>query len=182
MQRTVDINSSYENLPLVNPEAPKVESRRSKAGKTPSEESIKQDSEDAEMIMSLVKIDGCVSPDDKIEADEKYLVETAPGEAQNQSSKNAGMGGPRKPHYTRLFALNNKMVFQAACCLPLRVIAANLNGDIVSGKVLYCTHSEKDGGKLVYEFQGEGSELIIDVKRGDSTRAQRLIFREIACK
>jgi hypothetical protein len=177
MQRTVDINTSYEKLPLVNPEAPKVESRRSKAGKTPSEESIKQDNEDAEKIMSTIEMDGCMTPDIKIEANEKYLIETMPGEAQNQSSKNAGMGGLRKPHYTLLFVLDNKMVFQAACCLPLRVIAANLDGNTVSGKVLYSTHSDNEGGKLVYEFQGEGSELIIDVKRGDSTRAQRLIFR-----
>ncbi|MBT6563114.1 MAG: hypothetical protein HON76_11380 [Candidatus Scalindua sp.] len=61
--------------------------------------------------------------------------------------------------------------------MPLRVIAANLDGDTVSGKILYCTHSDKEGGKLVYEFQREDSELIIPVKRGDSTRAQRLIFK-----
>ncbi len=177
MQKTVNINMSYEKLPLVNSEAPRVESRRSKAVKTPTEESIKQDDEDAEKIMSIVEIDGCVSHGNKIETNEKYLVEAMPGEAQNQSSKNAGMGGARKPHYTCLYALDNKMIFQAACCLPLRVIAANLDGDTVSGKVLYSTHSDKDGGKLVYEFQGEGSELIIDVKRGDSTRAQRIIFK-----
>lgn len=177
MQRTVDINTSYEKLPLVNPEAPKVESRRSKAGKTPSEESIKQDNEDAEKIMKHIDLGEQVKSDDKIDPNEKYLIEIMPGEAQSQSSKNAGMGGLRKPHYTRLFVLDNKMVFQAACCLPLRVIAANLDGDTVSGRVLYSTHSDKEGGKLVYEFQGEGSELIIDVKRGDSTRAQRLIFK-----
>jgi len=89
-------------------------------------------------------------------------------------------GGLRKPHYTRLFASDNKMVFQAACCLPLRVIAASLDGDTVSGRVLYYTYSESEGGKLVYEFQGEGSKLIIDVRRGDSTRAQRLIFKKVA--
>ncbi len=177
MQRTVAVNTSYEELPLVNLELPKVESRRSNAGKTPSEESVTQDNNDAEKIMSLVEMDGWESPDSKIEADEKYLVETMPGEEQNKSSKNTGMGGVRKPHYTRLFALEGKMVFHAACCLPLRVIAAKLDGDTVSGRVLYCTHSEKEGGKLVYEFQGEGSELIIEVKRGDSTRAQRLFFK-----
>ncbi len=177
MQRIVDMNSSYEKLPLVNLKAPKVESRRSGAGKTPSEEAIKQDNEDAERIMSLAEMDECLSQDNKIEASEKYLIETMPDEAKNQSAKSAGMGGPRKPHYTRLFALDNKMIFQAACCLPLRVIAANLDGGAVSGSVLYCTHSETEGGKLVYEFQGKGSELIIDVKRGDSTRAQRITFR-----
>ncbi len=169
------MNKPYEKLPLVNLNAPKVESHRSRAGKKPSEESIKQDNEDAERIMSLVELDGCVSPDNIIEANEKYMTETIPG--KTSKSVSLGPGGMRKPHYTRLFALDNKMVFQAACCLPLRVIAANLDGDTVSGRVLYSTHSDEEGGKLVYEFQGEGSELIIDVKRGDSTKAQRLIFK-----
>ncbi len=165
----------YVKLPLVNLEAQKVESRRK--SKAPSEESIKQDNEDARKIMSVAEMDGHVSPDSKIEADEKYLVETMSGEAQNKSSKNAGMGGLRKPHYTRLFAFDNKLLFHAACCLPLTVIAANLDGNTVSGRIVYHTHSDTDGGKLIYEFQGVGSELIIDVKRGDSTRAQRLVFK-----
>ena len=169
------MNTSYEKLPLVNLKAPKVESRMSKSGIVPSVESIKQDNEDAARIMGLVDTDGCVRLDDKIEAEEKYLIETIPGKSSKSTS--TGKGGLRKSHYTRLFALDNKMVFQAACCLPLRVIAANLDGNTVSGKVLYSTHSDNEGGKLVYEFQGEGSELIIDVKRGDSTRAQRLIFK-----
>ncbi len=177
MQKIVEMNSPYEELPLVSLKATKVESRRSGAGKTPSEESIKQDNDDAERIMSLVEMDGRLSQDNKIEPNEKYLIETMPDEPQPQSSKSGGMGGVRKPHYTRLFVLDNKMVFQAACCLPLRVVAGNLNSDTVAGRVLYCTHSEAEGGKLVYEFQGKGSELIIDVKRGDSTRAQRITFR-----
>ena len=174
MQRIDDINTTYEKLPLVNFEAPKVESHRSRAGKTPSGESIKQDNEDAEKILSLVKMDESVSLDNKIEAHEKYMTETMPGKTSKATS--LGAGGMRKPHYTRLFALDNKMVFQAACCLPLRVIAANLDGDTVSGRVLYSAHSDEEGGKLIYEFQGEGSELILDVKRGDSSKAQRLIF------
>ncbi len=178
MQRIIVMNTSCEKLPLVNLKAPKVESRRSKSGIVPSVESINQDEEDAERVMGLVDTDACVRPDDKIEVEEKYLIDTMPGKSSKAAS--VGRGGLRKPHYTRLFALDSKMVFQAACCLPLRVIAANLDGETVSGKVLYCTHSEKEGGKLVYEFQGKGSELIIDVKRGDSTRAQRLIFKEIA--
>ena len=116
-----------------------------------------------------------MNPDNKIEAKEKYMTETMPGKTSKATS--LGAGGMRRPHYTHLFALDNKMLFQAACCLPLRVIAANLDGDTVSGRVLYSTHSDKEGGKLVYEFQGEGSELTIDVKRGDSTKAQRLIFK-----
>mgnify|MGYP006865031246 CR=1 FL=1 len=165
----------YENLPLVNPEAPKVESRRNKAVKAPSAESIKQDHEDAEKIMTHIDFGEPVRSEDRIEANEKYLIDTMPGKASKSASMSSG--GLRKPHYTRLHVLENKMVFQAACCLPLRVIAANLDGDNVSGKVLYCTHSDSDGGKLVYEFNGVGSELIIDVKRGDSTRAQRIIFK-----
>ncbi len=174
--------TSCEKLPLINLNAQKVESRRKRTGKTQTEETIKQDQEDAIKVMSLAGLDGEVCLDDKIKPEEKYLIETMPGEEQNHSSKNAsiGQGGLRKPHYTRLFALDNKMVFQAACCLPLTVIAASLDCDPVSGKVLYCTHSENEGGKLVYEFHGEGSELIIDIQRGDSTRAQRLIFKKIA--
>ena len=174
MQKKVDINMYYEDLPLVNLEAPKVESRRSKAGKTPSAESIKQDHEDAEKIMTHIDLGESLKSEDRIEANEKYLIDTLPGKTSKPASM--GPGGLRKPHYTRLYALDNKMVFQAACCMTLKVIAANLDGGTVSGKVLHCTHSESEGGKLVYEFQGEGSELIIDVKRGDSTRAQRLIF------
>ncbi len=165
----------YENLPLVNPEAPKVESRRSKAGKAPSAESIKQDYEDAEMIITHIDFGKPVKSEDRIEANEKYLIDTMPGKTSKPASM--GKGGLRKPHYTRLYALDNKMIFQAACCLPLRVIAANLDGDTVSGKILYSTHSDNEGGKLIYEFQGKGSELTIDVKRGDSTRAQRIIFK-----
>ena len=169
------MNTSYEKLPLVDFEAPKVESHRSRAGKTPSEESIEQDNKDAERIMGLVEMDGCVNPDNKIEAHDKYMTETMPGKTSKATS--LGAGGMRKPHYTHLFAFDSKMVFQAACCLPLRVIAANLDGDTVSVRVLYSTHSDNEGGKLVYEIKGEGSELIIDVKRCDSTKAQRLIFK-----
>ena len=175
------MNTSYEKLPLVNLNAPKVESRRKRTGKTPTEESIKQDQEDAIKVMSLAGLDDDVGLDDKTEPEEKYLIETMPDKAKTDSSKRTGVGigpgGSRRPHYTRLFALDNRMVFLAACCLPLKIIAASLDGDTVSGRVLYKTHSEKEGGKLVYEFQGEGSELIIDVRRGESTKAQRLIFK-----
>ena len=178
------MNKFYEELPLITLNASKVESRRNKTCRIPTEESIKQDREDAEKIMSLAGLDDEVSLDDKIEPEEKHMIETMPDDAEIHSSSKAGMsinrGGMRKPHYTRLFALDNRMVFQAACCLPLRVIAASLDCDTVSGRVLYSAHSEREGGKLVYEFRGEGSELIIDVKRGESTKAQRLIFKDIS--
>jgi len=174
------MNTSYEKLPLVDLSAPKAESHRSRAGKVPTEESIKQDQRDAEGVMSLTGLDKSVSLDNKIEAGEKYMIETMPNESKSHTSKSPGMGmkvNMRKPHYTFLFAPENRMVFQAACCLPLKVVAASLDGDSVSGRALYCTHSEDEGGKLVYEFQGEGSELIIDVRRGESTKSQRLIFK-----
>ena len=178
------MNKRSEELPLINLNAPKVESRMKRAGKTPTEKSIKQDQEDATKIMSLAGLDGEVNLDDKIEPEEKYLIETMPDKAKTDSSKKSGVGigpgGSRRPHYTRLFASDNRMVFQAACCLPLTVIAASLDREAVTGKVLYDSHSGNEGGKLVYEFQGKGSELIIDVKRGKSTRAQRLIFKKIA--
>ena len=177
------MNTSCEKLPLVDLNAPKAESHRSRAGKAPTEESVEQDQKDAEGIMSLTGLDKSVSLDNKIEAGEKYMIRTMPNKSKSHTSKSPGIGmkvNMRKPHYTFLFASNNRMVFQAACCLPLKVIAASLDGDIVSGKVLYDSHSENEGGKLVYEFQGEGSELVIDVIRGESTKAQRLIFKEIA--
>ncbi len=173
MQKIDDTNMSNEKLPLVNSEAPKVESRRT--AKTPSDESIKQDHEDAEKIMAQIDSGEQVESKDRIDAKEKYLIDTMPGKSSKPASMS--MGGLRKPHYTHLYVLDNKMVFQGACCMPLKVIAANLDGDTVSGKVLYCAHSDSEGGKLVYELQGVGSELTIDVRRGDSTRAQRLKFK-----
>ncbi len=169
------MQKNFEKLPLVDKDAPKVESRRNRATKTPTANSIKQDNDDAEKIINFIGLGETVRPVDKYEADEKYLIDIMPGSSSTSASM--GQGGGRKPHYTRLFALDGKMVFQAACCLPLRVIAANLDDDAVSGRVLYCTHSDKEGGKLVYEIQGNGLELILDVRRGDSTRAQRLFFR-----
>jgi hypothetical protein len=174
------MNTSCEKLPLVDLNASKAASHRSRAGKAPTEESVKQDQKDAEGIMSLTGLDKNVSLDNKVEAREKYMIETMPDESKSHTSKSPGMGmkvNMRKPHYTFLFASDNKMVFQAACCLPLKVIAASLDREAVTGKVLYSTHTENEGGKLVYEFQGEGLELIIDVKRGESTKAQRLIFK-----
>lgn len=54
MQKIIDINSSYEKLPLVNAEALKVESHRSRVTITPSDESMKQDNEDAEKILNQI--------------------------------------------------------------------------------------------------------------------------------
>ncbi|WP_096894978.1 hypothetical protein [Candidatus Scalindua japonica] len=175
MQQIIDVNLSYEKLPLVNTEALKVESHRSRVTITPSDESMKQDNEDAEKILNQIDFGVPVRGEDKIEANEKYMIDTMPGKSSKAGSTR--QGGLRKPHYTRLYALDNKMIFQAACCLPLRVVAAKQDDGTVSGKVLHCTHSENGGGKLVYEFRGVGSEFTIDLKRGDSTRIQRLVFK-----
>ncbi|MDR4497054.1 MAG: hypothetical protein MRK02_03880 [Candidatus Scalindua sp.] len=118
-----------------------------------------------------------------IEATEKYLVEKESLNPVESSSKSATMDmmqqGVRKPHYTRLLIFDKRLVIQVACCLPLKVIAASLDGKPVAGRVLFNSHTEKEGGKLVYEFQGKGTEMILDLKRGESARAQRLIFRGI---
>ena len=82
------MNKLSEELPLINLNAPKVKSRMKRAGKTPTEESIKQDQEDATKIMSLAGLDGEVNLDDKIEPEEKYLIETTPDKAKYDHSIN----------------------------------------------------------------------------------------------
>ncbi|MBI2472226.1 MAG: hypothetical protein HYV59_13475 [Planctomycetes bacterium] len=176
-------NIPYEQLPLIDLSAPKVLSRRNRAENIPSESSILQDSEDAKTILAFAGFDGNSSPKSIMEATEKYMIETQPLNAPTRSSESPNIEmrqrGIRKPHYTRLLVFSQKLVFQAACCLPLKVIAASLDGNAVSGMVLFNSHSEESGGKLVYEFDGKGTEMIIDLKRGESTRAQRLIFQGI---
>ncbi|HHT9136765.1 MAG TPA: hypothetical protein ACFYEK_05900 [Candidatus Wunengus sp. YC60] len=177
---TQSSNTAYEKLPLIDLKAPKVLSRRNRAENIPSESSILQDSEDAKTILTFAGFDGNLSPKSIMGVTEKYMIETQPPNAATRSpeSSNSDMRqkGIRKPHYTRLLVFGQKLVFQAACCLPLKVIAASLGGNAVSGRVLFNSHSEECGGKLVYEFDGKGTEMIIDLKRGESTRAQRLIF------
>lgn len=174
-------NTSYEKLPLPDLTAPKVLSRRNRTGNITSNDSIAQDSEDAEVILKCAGLNGNLSPRDIIDAGEKYMIETQPNNEAASSSQTPDIGmrqkGVRRPHYTRLLAFDNRLVFQAACCLPLKVIAASLDGAPVSGRILFSSHSEEGGGKLVYEFLGSGIEMVIDLKRGESTRAQRHIFR-----
>lgn len=178
------MNTPYEKLPLSNLTAPRVVSHRNRTGNSGSGENILQDAEDAAIILKSAGLDNNLSPENIIEAGEKYLVETQPGStAKNPpDTLNIGMrqrGGIRRPHYTRLLVFDGSLIFQAACCLPLKVIAASLDGEPVSGRIIFHSHSEKEGGKLVYKFMGKGKELIIDLKRGESTRAQRLIFKGI---
>lgn len=175
------MNESYQVLPLVDLNAPKS-LKQSKIRTNTSKEAITQNLNDAETVLKLAGLD--VNSATKIvDVGEKYMIETQTDNTTNNSSKSIntaigiGKEGLRKPHYTRLLVFDKKMVFQAACCLPLKVIAASLDGNTVSGKALFNNHSEKDGGKLAYELLGTGPELIIDVKRGERPRVQRLIFR-----
>lgn len=175
------MNISYKKLPLVNLKAPRVVRHNSRTGNITSKELITQDLEDAKTVLKYADLNKDMCLENIIEAKEKYLVETKPDEAKVHLSKKAGISarqkGLRKPHYTRLLVFDNKLVFQAACCLALSVFAASLDGNSVSGRTLFNSYSEGKGGKLVYEFSGKGTEMIIDLKRGNSTRAQRLVFR-----
>lgn len=170
----------YERLPLVDFTMPKALNQRTRSGSSVSSESILQDSEDARAILGLagVMVNFCL--ENVIEAREKYMIETQPVSTVSRSSEAFAAGmrqkGSRKPHYTKLLAFDKYLIFHAACCLPLKIIAASFDGEPVSGRTLFRNHSEEEGGKLVYEFIGSGKEIIVDLKRGESTRAQRLIF------
>ena len=184
MMEQNSMNIPYEKLPPVVLTAPKVLSRRNRAENITSKENILRDTEDARMILTFAGLDGSFTPKRIIEADEKYMIGTQPANTATSPSESLNIDmrlkSVRYSHYTRLLVFDSGLVFQAACCLPLKVIAASLDGETVSGKILFNSHSEECGGKLVYEFQGKGTELIMDIKRGESTRAQRLIFRGIA--
>ena len=177
-------NIPYEKLPLVDLTAPKVMSRRNRAENSATQESISQDAEDAKIILRYAGLEGNLTPKRIIDSNEKYMIEKQPANTATSSSASSNIEmrqkGVRIPHYTRLLVLDNGLIFQAACCLPLKVIAASLDEETVYGRILFNSHSEECGGKLVYEFQGKGTEMIVDIKRGESTRAQRLIFRGIA--
>jgi hypothetical protein len=173
------MNKSYEKLPLVDLAALKALSRHSRTMGNTSKEAISQNLEDAETVLKHAGLNINLASE-IIEASEKYMIETQPNNPVTHSSKNTTIGMKqrdiRRPHYICLLTYDNELVFQAACCLPLRVVAASLDGDTIAGRVLYNTRSKKGGGKLVYEFQGKGKEIIIDLRRGESTRVQRLIF------
>ncbi|MCF6156641.1 MAG: hypothetical protein E3K36_15715 [Candidatus Brocadia sp.] len=168
---------------MVNRAAPKALSRRNRAENTTTADSIAQDAKDAETILKLAGLNVNQSLKVLMNTDEKYMIETQPDNEAVHSTHTQDISkrqrGIRRPHYTRLFAFDNTLVFQVACCLPLKIIAASLDGNPVCGRILYNSYSEEGGGKLVYEFQGRGVEMIIDLMRGESTRAQRHIFRGI---
>ncbi len=175
------MNNSYEKLPLVDLSATKVLGRKHRRANGTASEIITQNSEDAANVLKLVDLDANLRSDNIIESRDKFLVETQSDSVTTGSTSKSIAGimkkGLRKPHYTRLLIFEDKLVFQAACCLPLKVFAASLDGNVVSGRALFSSHSKENGGKLAYEFAGKGTEMIIDLKRGESTRAQRLVFK-----
>lgn len=172
------MNATYERLPLIDLTAPRAVSHRNRTGEI-SKESCAQDAEDAGAILKLAGFSG--HSEDILDPREKYLIETQPTDKESFPSKttNSGMKQKdmRRPHYTRLLVSGKELIFQTACCLPLKVIAASLDGNPAPGRVIFSSHSEEHGGKLVYGFQGTGTEIIIDLKRGESTKVQRLIFK-----
>ncbi|MGQ3686392.1 MAG: hypothetical protein ACUBOA_15510 [Candidatus Loosdrechtia sp.] len=170
----------YEKLPLVDLSAPRVLSRRSRIGSDNPDEAFSQDIEDALRILKLADLEVNLCRENIIDAKEKYMVEIRPVSDTESSldvfSMNLRQKGIRKPHYTRLLLFSDKLIFYSACCLPLQIIAASLDGKTVSGRILFTSHSEQEGGKLVYEFIGKGSEIMLDLRRGKSTKAQRIVF------
>lgn len=173
------MNYLYDNIPLIDLTAPKVLSR-SKTKRNTTKEIIIQNLKDAEKVLTLAGLDIDIHSYNIIEANEKYMIETRPDSAvtgpTKKSTADMKKRGLHKPHYTHLLIFQDKLVFQTACCLPLRIFAASLDGNVVSGRVLFSNHSEKDGGKLAYEFTGKGTKMVIDLKRGESSKAQRLFF------
>ncbi|KAB2837080.1 MAG: hypothetical protein F9K48_00045 [Candidatus Brocadia sp.] len=174
-------NIDYEKLPSIDLHAPKSLGLRNRTRTAASNDSIMQDLEDAKTILTLAGLCVNFSVENIIHAREKFMVETQSYNKSTPSLQNSDISmrqkGSRRPHYSHLFIFNDTLIFQASCCLPLKTIAASLDGNPVSGRVLFSSHSEECGGKLVYQFQGKGIEMIIDIQRGESVRAQRQIFR-----
>ena len=172
------MNATYERLPLIDLSAPRAVSHRKRTGGISTQGGI-SDAEDSWAILKLAGFSG--QRENILEPREKYMIETHPTGRESLPLKTTDSGmkqkDVRRPHYTRLLVSGKELIFQAACCLPLKIIAASFDGKPASGRVLFSSHSEVHGGKLVYGFQGTGTEIIIDLKRGESTKAQRLIFK-----
>ncbi|NUO08969.1 MAG: hypothetical protein HUU08_09880 [Candidatus Brocadia sp.] len=175
------IYRDYITLSFIDLHASKVFSSREMTKTAASPESIMQDMEDAKKTLKLAGIWVNFTSESIINADEKYMVEMRSDDTRVSPSQNTDVRvsgkGIRKPHYSHLLSFDNTLIFQAACCLPLKIVAGSLDSNQVSGRVLFESHSEEQGGKLVYQFKDKGTELIIDIQRRESPRAQRYIFR-----
>jgi hypothetical protein len=174
------MNIPHEKLPLVDLNAPRATNHHSRTIVGRSKETITQNLKDARAILKFAGLNINLDSENIIEASEKYMIETRPNNTVTPSSEKMTIGmrqkGNRRSHYTRILVFDNKLIFQSACCLPLKITAASLDGNDVSGRILYNSHSEKSGGKLVYEFMGKGKKIIVDLRRGESSRVQRLFF------
>lgn len=173
----------YERLPLIDFNAPRALLNSSRMKRNPTDLSILQDVKDAEAVLTDAALNISLTSKNVVQSAEKYMVDTQPDKSNSDaaSKRDASLRkrGGRKPHYSRILVFGNKLIFQAACCLPLKIIAATLDGEAVCGRALLDRHTEEAGGKLVYEFQRRGTEMALDLKRGASTRAQRIIFKDI---
>lgn len=108
-----------------------------------------------------------------LEPVEKMMVgETPSGSARTRPEG----GGSGKPHYTKLLVYEDRLVLAVGCCKPLTVLAAEIDGLPFFGKTILSEHSEEKGGKLLYAFEEKGGRLMIDLKRGESPRFQRIVF------
>lgn len=108
-----------------------------------------------------------------LEPAEKTMMGEAPPGASGSRPQGAGSG---KPHYTRLLLYEDMAVFAAGCCKPLTVLRAEMDGLPIEAEIILSRHSEESGGKLLYGINAKGNRLVIDLRRGDSARFQRLAF------
>ena len=172
----------YQVLPVSAPHVLRIESHKKSRAAAPSAEAVNLDREDAERILRLAGLDYRLFPKVRLEAQDKFLIETAPNQSPSTSGRKdvtpANKKRARKPHYAHLLQMSNRLFFQAACCKPLKIIAASLDGNPVSARILYRWHSKDGGGKLVIEIEiaDSGHEVILDMQRAESARVQRYIF------
>jgi len=173
---------SFQALPVCTTNVIKIESHRKSRAAAPSAEAVNLDREDAERTLRLAGLDYHLSPKARLEAQDKFLIETAPNQSPSISGRKgitpANKKRARKPHYAHLLQMNNRLFFQAACCKPLKIIAASLDGNAMSARTLHREHSKDGGGKLVVEIDIADSdhEVILDMQRAESSRVQRYIF------
>lgn len=172
----------YQVLPICAPNVIKIKSHRKSRATAPSAEAVNLNREDAERTLRLAGLDYHLFPKVRFEAQNKFLIETAPNQSPSTSGRKgvtpANKKRVRKPHYAYLLQMNNRLLFQAACCKPLKIIAASLDGNAMSARTLYREHSKDGGGKLVVEIEiaDSGHEVILDMQRAESSRVQRYIF------
>lgn len=108
-----------------------------------------------------------------LEPAEKVMMGEAPSGGPRSRPEGAGSG---KPHYTRLMVYDDRTVLAVGCCKPLTVLQTCIDDRAVDGDIILSSHSEERGGKLLYELKPNGNRLVVDLRRGESARFQRLAF------